>query len=388
MTLAELLVSSLITIAITAAVLGLADSAQHVFQAQPEASDVQQRLRVSVDSIQKDLVMAGAGTYAGPAAGPLNDFIAPVFPYQAFGDSPDPSGGIFFRSDAISFLYVPSTTSQSTLASPLPPGALDLQLDSPPNCGIPTMNQLCGLGAGDRLLIFDQRGQWDVFSVDQVGIGAAVLQHRGAPSAADFRAGALAAHVRLGTYHLKSDNAAKLYQLMRHDGWTTDLPVVDDVVALRFQYFGDPEPPRRTGKLLDDPAGPWTTYGPAPPAVDDIRGNWPAGENCTFLVINRDHVPRLGTLGGGGVASVELTPATLTDGPWCPDGLAANRFDADLFRVRKIRVTLRVQSALASLRGPAGALFLKGGSARAGYRYVPDLEVQFDVAPRNLSRGR
>jgi hypothetical protein len=247
---------------------------------------------------------------------------------------------------------------------------------------------LCGLSAGDRLLIADNQSQWDVFSIDQIGIGAAVLQHRGAPAVADFRAGALAAHVRLGTYHLESDDAAKVYQLMRHDGWATDLPVVDDVVGLRFQYFGDPEPPRRTGKPLDDPVGPWTTYGPAPPPVDDIRGNWPAGENCTFLVVDRDHLPRLGTLSGGGRTYVELTPAVLTDGPWCPDGIAPNRFDADLFRVRKIRVTLRVQSALASLRGPAGPLFLKGGTARIGLRSVPDLEVQFDVTPRNLSLDR
>jgi hypothetical protein len=78
----------------------------------------------------------------------------------------------------------------------------------------------------------------------------------------------------------------------------------------------------------------------------------------------------------------------LTDGPWCPNAVATNRFDADLLRVRKIRVTLRVQSALASLRGPAGTLFLKGGTARAGERFVPDLEVQFDIAPRNMNLGR
>jgi hypothetical protein len=105
-------------------------------------------------------------------------------------------------------------------------------------------------------------------------------------------------------------------------------------------------------------------------------------------VVDRDHLPRLGTLGGGGRTYVELMPAVLTDGPWCPDGIAPNRFDADLFRVRKIRVTLRVQSALASLRGPAGPLFLKGGTARIGLRSVPDLEVQFDVTPRNLSLDR
>jgi hypothetical protein len=122
--------------------------------------------------------------------------------------------------------------------------------------------------------------------------------------------------------------------------------------------------------------------------VGDTRGNWPPGENCTFLVVDGDHVPRLGTLGGSGLTHVELTQAVLTDGPWCPDGLAPNRFDADLFRIRKVRVTLRVQAALASLRGPAGALFLKGGTARIGLRYVPDLEGQFDVAPRNLSLDR
>ena len=388
MTLVELLVSSLITIVITAALLGLADPAQQIFQAQPEASDLQQRLRVSVDSLQKDLVMAGAGTYAGPAAGPLNYVIAPILPYHAFGDAPDPTQGTFFRSDALSFLYVASAPSQSVLGAPLPPGTLDLRLAAPPNCPAPTASQLCGLTAGDRLLIFDEGSQWDVFSIDQAGMGAALLQHRGAPSVASYESGAFVAQVRLGTYHLHSDDAAKVYRLMRHDGWATDLPVVDDVVALQFQYFGETEPPRLTGTPLDERPGPWTTYGPAPPLVGDTRGNWPAGENCTFLVVDGDHAPRLGTLGGNGLTHVELTAGMLTDGPWCPDGVAPNRFDADLLRIRKVRVRLRVQSALASLRGPAGPLFLKGGTARTGYRYVPDLEVQFDVTPRNLSLGR
>jgi hypothetical protein len=78
----------------------------------------------------------------------------------------------------------------------------------------------------------------------------------------------------------------------------------------------------------------------------------------------------------------------LTDGPWCPDSISPNRFDADLLRIRRIRVSLRVQSGLASLRGPAGTLFARGGTARAGDRYVPDLTVQFDVTPRNMNLGR
>ena len=85
---------------------------------------------------------------------------------------------------------------------------------------------------------------------------------------------------------------------------------------------------------------------------------------------------------------MELTPAELTDGPWCPNALTPNRFDADLLRIRKMRVTVRVQSALAMLRGPAGVFFLKGGTARTGELYVPDVEVQFDIAPRNMNLER
>jgi hypothetical protein len=78
----------------------------------------------------------------------------------------------------------------------------------------------------------------------------------------------------------------------------------------------------------------------------------------------------------------------LVDGPWCPDEAHPNRFDADLLRVRRIAVTLRVQAASASLRGPAGTLFVHGGSARSGDRFVPDQEIRFDVTPRNLNVER
>ena len=203
---------------------------------------------------------------------------------------------------------------------------------------------------------------------------------------ARYEAGA-AAEVRLGFYYLKSDDANRMYQLMRHDGWSTDLPVVDDVVRLEFRYFGDPEPPRHRSATCEPP-GPWTTYGPAPPRLNETTGSWAQGENCTFLVIDGEHVPRLNALGGGGPALVELTPAELTDGPWCPNALTPNRFDADLLRIRKMRVTVRVQSALAMLRGPAGVLFLKGGTARTGELYVPDVEVHSTLRRENMNLER
>ena len=387
-TLVELLVSSVITITLTAVILGFVYHAQQLFQSQPEASDVQQRLRVGVDILHRELVMAGAGTYAGPATGALTYFLAPILPYVAFGDTPDPGRGIYFRSDAISVLYIPSTPSQSELSAPLPPGALAVQLAAPPNCPAATATQICGLTSGDRVLVFDEGSQWDIFGIDQVGASTVLVQHRGPPSVMHYQTGAALVAARIGTYHLKQDAAAQTFQLMRHDGWVTDLPVVDDVVSLQFDYFGDAEPPRLTGTPLDSKPGPWTTYGPAPPAIGQVRGTWPDGENCTFVVINGQQTPRLPVLGGGGSALVELKPALLTDGPWCPDAQLPNRFDADLLRIRKVRVTLRVQSAVASLRGPASTLFLRGGTARAGSRYVPDLEVRFDVAPRNMNLWR
>jgi len=42
----------------------------------------------------------------------------------------------------------------------------------------------------------------------------------------------------------------------------------------------------------------------------------------------------------------------------------------------------------ATLRGPAGTFFRHGGTSNSGSRFVPDQEIRFDVAPRNLNLGR
>jgi hypothetical protein len=65
-----------------------------------------------------------------------------------------------------------------------------------------------------------------------------------------------------------------------------------------------------------------------------------------------------------------------------------NRYDADLLRLRQVRLTLRVQVANALLRGPAGPLFRVGGRSTGGERFVPDQEIRFDVSPRNMNLGR
>ena len=128
------------------------------------------------------------------------------------------------------------------------------------------------------------------------------------------------------------------------------------------------------------------TYGPAPPDSATQTTSYPAGENCTFRVeaSSGAQVSRLPALGTG-TALVPLTAAQLVDGPWCPDESNANRWDADLLRIRRVAVTIRVEAAVAALRGPAGVLFSHGGSSRAANRWLPDVELRFQVAPRNMN---
>ena len=228
MTLGELLIATAITMSLTAAIVGLTQPAQVLFDTQPELSDMQQRLRVGVDTLVKDLLMAAA----------------PVRPYRVGQRRSDPDAGIFYRHDAVTLTAVPW---------------------------------------GD------------------------------APTTSD-------------TYYLRSDIASNTFQLMHYDGAKTDLPVVDNAVKLEFEYF----------------------------SADRQR----------------------------------LDPTMLQDGPWLPDEIDPNRFDSDLLKIRRVQVTLRVQAARAALRGPAGILFLHGGTAGSMGRYVPDREIRFDVSPRNLDLGR
>ena len=176
---------------------------------------------------------------------------------------------------------------------------------------------------------------------------------------------------------------------MHYDGFHTVVPVLDEVVGLNFEYYGDPQPPAMVdgnGLKSQD-----VTYGPRPPVLGQVKGTWPAGENCTIQVVGGIQQPRLANLGAAGTGLVRLTAAQLTDGPFCPDGTNTNRFDADLFRIKKIRVSLRLQTGDASLRGSLtdgqNAMFVNTGRA-TGDRQVFDQQIRFDVTPRNMNLAR
>jgi hypothetical protein len=381
-TVVETVIAVGMMMAVACAVFTLMNPAQGIFQAQTETADMQQRLRVGVDAIYHDLAMAGAGPLA---VGPLGHDFPTVLPFRRGAQSPDLPGT--FRSDRVSLLYVPpdSPHTRTNLAMS-DPGA-DVRVDAVPGC--PGTEPLCGFRTGRTAIIFDDTGAYDTFRISGFTNAPAAVQHADQPLLKAYAAGSHIAEIVAATYWLKTDTPSKSVQLMRYDGYQTDLPVADDVVGLSFEYYGDPEPPA----LFDRPAGVpgrRTSYGPKPPAlgVDDPTDLWAAGENCIFRVEGGRQVVRheMAVLGATG-ALVALDSDRLTDGPWCPDEASSVRVDADLLRVRRIRVRLRVQVALEALRG-TGILFARAGTSRGGERYVPDREVTFDVSPRNLNLGR
>jgi len=230
-TLIELLVATAIALVVMGALFGLIDPARGVFQAQPEISDMHQRLRSAVDALARDLLMAGTGV--PPAASP------PLLPYRVGQRNSDVELGVFYRPDVVTVIYLP------------------------------------------------------------------------APDAAPASR----------TYHVRPDSATATPQLMQYDGLQSDLPLVDHLVALGFEYFDAGEAP--------------------------------------------------------------LDPSLLQDGPWLRGDADAAPFDADLLRIRRVRVRLRVEAALAAMRARGGPLFVRSGTSTSAARQAPDLALAFDVALRN-----
>jgi prepilin-type N-terminal cleavage/methylation domain-containing protein len=383
----EMLVAMTVMLGVTAGVFSLMNPAQGTFAAQPEVSDMQQRLRVAADSLYKDLVMAGNGAYQGSMSGSLMYVFAPVMPFRQGSVNDDPPGT--FKTDTVTLVYVPPTFAQTSLSTKSPSlNSVEIGVNPEPGCPDLQNDPLCGFKQGMVVLMYDDSGNYDLMTITNVQDNAMHLQHNldklSYTEYQPFKTKIVQANYF--EYYLKTDNVNGIYQLMFYDGsGAPDVPIADNVVGLNFDYYGDPQPPTIKGGTGVTGNPFLTTYGPAPQAAA-ING-FAATENCVFAA-GPTPTPKLPTLGAANGTLVQLTAAQLTDGPWCPNAANVNRFDADLLRIRKIVVTLRVQSASAALRGPASALFSHGGTSRNGTKWVPDQEIKFSVSPRNLNLGR
>jgi hypothetical protein len=194
-----------------------------------------------------------------------------------------------------------------------------------------------------------------MFTITQVQDAAAHLQHRGQDLSKAYDVGASVTQIVSNTYYLNRNTN----QLMRYNGGTDDVPLVDNVVDLKFDYFGDINPPRFP---MPEPGEANCLY--------DAAGNY----------VN------LPTLAPDDGSLATLTGAMLTDGPMCGGG--SNQYDADLLRIRKVRMTIRVQATNPALRGADPVLFRNPGTSRGGEKFVPDYAISFEVTPRNLNLTR
>ena len=372
----ELLIATSLMLLVMASAFQAMHPAYGSFRAEPEKTDLQQRLRVATETLTRELLAAGGGTFQGQNVGPLDDFFASILPFRQGRRNADPPGT--YKGDTLTLLHVEPGAAQTTIAQPLVAQSSAVQVNLDPGC--PPTDPLCGFRSGMNVLVFDETGSYDTFTITSVSGLALNLRHNMRDTPKTYPANlARIVEATPHTYYLKSDPGTGTYQLTQYDGaGGADVPVVDHVVGLSFEYFGDPQPPSML-RPLTDLSGPWTTYGPKPPA---------SGDNCVF-VGNGSPMPvaRLAVLGGG-PGLVRLTPAELTDGPWCPDAVNANRFDADLLRVRSVAVIVRIEAADSTLRGPAGPLFARAGTSTGGDGFVPDQEIRFEVSPRNRNLRR
>jgi len=350
----EVLVAMAIMMVVTGTIFQLVNPSQATSQVQPEVQDMQQRMRVSSDTLFKDLVMSGAGVYQGATTGSLLGFFAPIIPRKTGRTNPD--GYQTAYTDRITLTYIPNTYSQTTISSPMPPQSSELKVTNQPNC--PIVQPLCGFTEGMEVIIFDNTGHFDTFTVTNVQADAAHLQHRGQDLNWTYDVGAQVTQIHSTSYYLDTTT----HQLMYYDGSDqAATPVADNVVGLRFDYYGDPNPPTQ----------PKPATGQAN-CLYDATGSYLGGSMQTL------------TTGGGSLAPMPIS--MFTDGPWCGGG--SNQFDADLYRVRKVRVTIRVQTPNAMFRGTDSTLFVNSGTATSGQKFIPDLVTSFEVSPRNMNLSR
>lgn len=380
-TLVEVLIAAMVTVVALSLAVALLVPASAAFQALPESIDNQQRMRIAATAIAGDISDAGAGPVLGWGATATQVWPA-LLPCRWTAVPLASLPGGCARDDAVTVMMVAAEAPHGMVVEASGTGE-PLHLGSLSACDL--ARSACRFDEDTRALIVDGRGRWDVFTVTSVSADGAWIGHAKDVLSQAAEPGSLVAAVAVRSYSLKADPSTGVVQLRRGSGGASDVPVADQVTGLAFAYFAEAAPPAVI--TAGSPERRSTTYGPLPPppGVDDPGDRWPAGENCVFRLDGASQVPRLASLSGGEYGLAELPLAAMTDGPWCPDEVSPNRWDADLIRLRLVRVSLRVQPQSPSVRG---VFSLPGGPTPPldVLRWVPDLEVRVDVAIRSRLR--
>lgn len=345
----EMLVALLLTLLIVSTALWLLTTDTALAESLPHAADLQQRGRLAFALLTRDLSRAGSGPAYGRLAGGLVRFLPPIVPRRVGRTGSEAFNTA--RADAVTVLWSSSPGRATETTTPVSGDTPVLTVKDTPNCGGVA---LCGLGAGAQVLIFDESGRHGLYTLTSVSGAIATLRSL-QPAPSSFSAGAVVVPIESSTYFF--DRAAR--QLRAYDDDASDVPVIDDVVDVDVAYWGEgaaammPKPATGTANCLFDAAG--------------------------------NLVAPLATMPSSGDSLAPLPLEMFGDGPWCGEG--DRRFDADLLRIRSVRVRVRLQAALDRFRG-SGLEFSRPGVNTRPAALVPDFTLETEVTPWNLNPGR
>ncbi|MGE3842791.1 MAG: hypothetical protein AB7I50_14540 [Vicinamibacterales bacterium] len=326
--LAEALLALLLATLVALLAVQVLSSAARASLMQPRMADDQQRLRAAVDQLAGWLGVAGQGlTGGGVNQGALP--LPAAYPQRRGVLTSDADTGAF--GERLTIVSGVDSIATATLETAMVNARDTIRLAAS-SCA--PGRAACGFGVGSHALISDALvfGEW--FAVSRVSGG--VLEHSAPALTRAYSPTDLAV---LSAVDIRAIWFDRSNHQLRVAGPASDVPWLDGVEDFQVRWFGDARPPA----------------GPRPPS---------GVGNCVLDASGATRLPSLGPPGG---LSIELPLSAFRDGPWC--GVAPWRFDADLFRVRLLRLTVRLDSVPTSV-GAAASL----------------PPVQFDVAPRNLSR--
>jgi hypothetical protein len=365
--LVELLVAAMVSALVVGALLAALAPARAAFDATPATIELQQRSRVGLEFLARAVRSAGVGE-PGLRDGSMAGSVVPaVIPAIASG-----TANVF--SDV------------EVLRQVVPGGrgivdrdqtAAGAEIALRPGLDCPHTPDVCGFTVGATTAISDGQGRFDIFEVVSTDVSRMSLLPL-KPLSAPYGAGARLFEVEAFRYWLATqpDGSKSMVRTARTGAAQ---PVVDGIADLSISLWGEAAPPQITWDGADGAA----SYGPLPPsAFRDAGGAWPVGESC---FAGRDVAgpwSRLVALGATGTL-VRLTRSGLSDGPWCAGGLLGT-YDADLIRVRRVDIELRVEALAPGLRGPVGQLFSRPGSSSwSPARWVPDRALAISVSLRD-----
>src|SRR5262245_12282506 len=113
--LVEMLVAVAVAVTTFGVLLYAASRGQRIARAQPEAADEQQRIRVAVEMLRRDLLTSGSGPAHGIETGPLTRYFPSIVPARTGARNADPE--LTFFTDRISIFAVPEGAVSARLSS-------------------------------------------------------------------------------------------------------------------------------------------------------------------------------------------------------------------------------------------------------------------------------